>query len=130
MEAQNELDKEPDALDGDVMESPGVSGKKKRPRAPSLSPNPDHSLQQQMELMNKAATERAAARAIEKQSEEDRATKRRNEDREYYEQREAAREKREQAREDARLAQAAESTAVTSALLAFLTAQTQPRAPP
>ena len=68
--------------DGDVV-SPEVLPKKKRPSP--LTPNPDYGVQQQMDLMTKAAAERAAARAIEKQSEEDCATKRRKADREYLE---------------------------------------------
>ena len=131
MEESDRVNRELGSLHGDVV-SPEVLPKKKRPS--SLSPNPDYIVQQQMELMTKAAAERAAARAIEKQSEEDRATKRRKADREYHEQREAEREQREvardNAREDARRAQTAELTTVTSALLAFLTNQTQPRAPP
>ena len=136
---KNEVDKDFDPLLGGVV-SPVEKLKKKRP-LPSLSPNLDDGVQQHMELMNKAAAERAAARAIEKQSEEDRANKRRKEDREYHEKREAEREKREAvhrkedreaevAREGARQVQATQSAAVSSALLAFLTAQTpKPQAP-
>lgn len=136
---KNEVDKDFDPLLGGAV-SQVEKLKKKRP-LPSLSSNLDDGVQQHMELMNKAAAERAAARAIEKQSEEDRANKRRKEDREYHEQREAEREKREAvhrkedreaevAREGARQVQATQSAAVSSALLAFLTAQTpKPQAP-
>jgi hypothetical protein len=136
---KNEVDKDFDPLLGGAV-SQVEKLKKKRP-LPSLSSNLDDGVQQHMELMNKAAAERAAARAIEKQSEEDRANKRRKEDREYHEQREAVREKREAvhrkedreaevAREGARQVQATQSAAVSSALLAFLTAQTpKPQAP-
>ena len=143
---KNEVDKDFDPLLGGAV-SQVEKLKKKRP-LPSLSSNLDDGVQQHMELMNKAAAERAAARAIEKQSEEDRANKRRKEDREYHEQREAVREQREAerekreavhrkedreaevAREGARQVQATQSAAVSSALLAFLTAQTpKPQAP-